>query len=129
LEGAGLFLLDSVSSDAAFTHPVQVPDGFPGSELSVPHPEGSGGLYIKLRDDPAVVNVVTLQPQPLAPTKAQSALARQPRHGSSSGPGDAASHSPALGSQPEATPAPAPAGQPPAAPATSQQVSSTTPTP
>ncbi|HTD56350.1 MAG TPA: hypothetical protein VK670_13260, partial [Silvibacterium sp.] len=129
LEGSGLFLLDSVSSDAAFTHPVQVPDGFPGSELSVPHPEGGSGLYIKLRDDPAVVNVVTLQPQPLPPTKAQSASAHQPRRGSNSGAGGSAQHSPAPSQQPAATPASAPAAQPPAAAATSQQVSSTTPRP
>jgi hypothetical protein len=38
LSGANLFLIDSVSSDAQFTHPVQVPDGFLGSALPVPHP-------------------------------------------------------------------------------------------
>ena len=78
LTGSGLFLLDSVSTDAQFTHPVQVPDGFPGNVLSVPHPEGQG-LYVKLRDDPAVVNVVTLPAVPLPPTKAQAAAARQSR--------------------------------------------------
>jgi len=60
LSGSNLFLIDSVSNDAAFTHPVQVPDGFLGSALPVPHPT-SGSLYLKLRDDPSVVNLTTLE--------------------------------------------------------------------
>ncbi|MBV8672206.1 MAG: hypothetical protein JOZ33_02120 [Acidobacteriaceae bacterium] len=127
LTGSGLFLLDSVSSDAAFTHPVQVPDGFPGSELSVPHPEGAS-LYIKLRDDPTVVDVVTLPLEPLLPSKAQSASARQSRHPSSSGAAGSAQHAPATSSEPAASPAPAPSAQEPAS-AASSQVSSTAPTP
>lgn len=124
LAGSELFLLDSVSSDAAFTNPVQVPDGFPGSELSVPHPQGDG-LYIKLRDDPTVVNVVTLQPEPLLPPKAQSASARQSHRGTSTGPDPqsaAISPAPAPRAQP-------PVGQQPATATAPQQVSSTTPTP
>jgi hypothetical protein len=58
LSGANLFLVDSVASDPQFDHPVEVPDGFPGYVLPVPHPEG-GQLYLKLRDDPSVVNQVT----------------------------------------------------------------------
>jgi len=81
LAGSALFLLDSVSSDPQFTHPVQVPDGFPGNVLSVPHPDGQG-LYVKLRDDPAVVNVVTLPAVPMPTSKGQSA-SRQTRHPSS----------------------------------------------
>ena len=123
LDGSGLFLLDSVSSDAAFTNPVQVPDGFPGSELSVPHPTG-GGLYIKLRDDPSVVNLVTLQPEPLVSAKAQSASAR--RRGA--GGGSPSQHVPAPSAQPAVTPA-STTGTPPPAAASSEQVSSTSPTP
>lgn len=59
LTGSGLFLVDAVSADQQFSHPVQVPDGFPGNILPVPHPNG-GELYVKLRDDPSVVNQVTL---------------------------------------------------------------------
>jgi hypothetical protein len=62
LSGTNLFLVDSISGDAGFSHPVQVPDGFLGSALPVPHPN-SGSLYAKLRDDPSVVNPITLQPQ------------------------------------------------------------------
>jgi hypothetical protein len=66
LSGSNLFLVDSVASDAAFAHPVEVPDGFPGYVLPVPHPEG-GQLYLKLRDDPSVVNQVTLAAEKLPP--------------------------------------------------------------
>ena len=54
-----LFLIDSVASDAAFTHTVPVPVGFAGSTLAVPRPNGTL-LYLKLRDDPAAVNTATL---------------------------------------------------------------------
>jgi hypothetical protein len=64
LSGANLFLIDSVSDDAAFTHAVQVPDGFLGAALPVPHPTG-GPLYVKLRDDPTVINPTTLETQQL----------------------------------------------------------------
>jgi hypothetical protein len=64
LSGSDLFLLDSVSSDQQFTHPVQVPEGFLGSALPVPHPAG-GPLYIKLRDDPSVSNPASLNAQQL----------------------------------------------------------------
>jgi hypothetical protein len=46
---------------------VQVPDGFPGWTLPVPRPDPTSGpngqLYVKLRDDPSVVNLVTLTAQ------------------------------------------------------------------
>jgi hypothetical protein len=66
LSGANLFLVDSISNDPEFSHSVQVPDGFLGSALPVPHPN-AGSLYAKLRDDPSVINPITLQPQLLAP--------------------------------------------------------------
>ncbi len=59
LTGANLFLVDSVSGDREFKQAVQVPEGFPGRALPVPHP-GKSGLYLKLRDDPSVVNSATL---------------------------------------------------------------------
>jgi hypothetical protein len=57
LSGAGLFLLNALSNDPAFEHAVRVPDGFPGSVLSVPHPV-DGRLFVKLRDDPSAVDLV-----------------------------------------------------------------------
>ena len=70
LTGADLFLVDAIANDPAFHHAVQVPDGFPGYALPVPHPS-DGELYVKLRDDPAVVNVATVAVDQLpAPRKA-----------------------------------------------------------
>ena len=59
LSGTNLYLIDSVASDAAFTHAVPVPVGFADSTLAVPRPNGTL-LYLKLRDDPAAVNAATL---------------------------------------------------------------------
>jgi hypothetical protein len=79
LSGSNLFLVDSVSSDPGFAHPVQVPDGFLGSALPVPHPT-SGSLYVKLRDNPAVINPMTLAMQqlPASPNELERSNARQP---------------------------------------------------
>ena len=78
LSGSNLFLVDSVSSDPKFAHPVQVPDGFPGYSMPVPHPT-DGNLYVKLRDDPTVVNLTTLGAQQLPPTVEEAARAPE-RH-------------------------------------------------
>jgi len=64
LSGSNLYLIDSLSSDSQFSHPVQVPEGFLGSALPVPHPT-AGPLYVRLRDDVAVVNVATLSARQL----------------------------------------------------------------
>jgi hypothetical protein len=65
LQGSSLYLLDSISNDPQFQQSVAVPDGFAGSSLNVPRPEGTE-LYVKLRDDRAAVNKVTL---PVLPEK------------------------------------------------------------
>jgi hypothetical protein len=62
LEGSGLYLLDAVSNDPQFQQSTPVPDGFAGSELTVPHPKGQE-LYVKLRDDPSAVNRLQLPVQ------------------------------------------------------------------
>jgi hypothetical protein len=59
LTGSNLFLVESVSGDPEFKDAVQVPVGFPGRALPVPHP-GKSRLYLKLRDDPSVINSATL---------------------------------------------------------------------
>ena len=77
LTGTDLFLLDSVSNDVEFEPSVQVPDGFAGSALNVPHPV-HGILYVKLRDNPSVVNQVTqaeLRPSPAPTGKHSEAIA------------------------------------------------------
>jgi hypothetical protein len=78
LSGTNLYLIDSVSGDAKFTDPTQVPESFLGYALPVPHPN-AGALYIKLRDNPTVINPVTLSAQqmPATPADADRAQVRQ----------------------------------------------------
>ena len=59
LSGTNLFLIDSVASDPQFTHTTPVPVGFMNSKISVPRPNGTL-LYIKLRDDPSLVDTIIL---------------------------------------------------------------------
>jgi hypothetical protein len=79
LSGSNLFLIDSVASDPQFLNPVQVPDGFLGSALPVPHPT-SGALYLRLRDDPNVINLSTLTADqiPDSPDDMARSESRQP---------------------------------------------------
>ncbi len=76
LSGSNLYLIDSIAADARFTAPVEVPEGFLGSALPVPHP-GGGGLYVKLRDNPSVANPITLTAQQ-APAPAAAPTADRP---------------------------------------------------
>jgi len=122
LSGSNLFLVDSVASDPAFANPVQVPDGFPGYVLPVPHPEG-GQLYVKLRDDPSVVNQVTLAAERLPPPPGEPQHPRAAYHE-----GEAAPAPGAAGQTGDATASPAQPepgtpkdGKPGAEPANPQQ--------
>ncbi|WP_158749152.1 hypothetical protein [Acidobacterium sp. S8] len=76
LTGTNLFLLDAVASDAGFGQSMQVPDGFAGNTLQVPHPVG-GSLFVKLRDDPSAVNTVVL-PAKVLPQQASAHAPTQP---------------------------------------------------
>ena len=78
LSGTNLFLVDSLDADQAFRRPVTVPDGFPGGVLPVPHP-GAGPLYVRLRDDPAVINRASLAARELPASPDEAALA-EARH-------------------------------------------------
>jgi hypothetical protein len=64
LAGSGLYFIDSIATDADFTNPVRVPEGFVGTSLTVPAPTGAV-YYLRLRDDPSAVNTVTLPAGPL----------------------------------------------------------------
>ena len=79
LSGSNLYLVDSLSNDRGFAHPVQVPDGFLGAALPVPHPT-AGSLYVRLRDDPSVINPTSFEVRELPPTPKDPArsAARQP---------------------------------------------------
>ena len=71
LTGSSLYLIDSVSADAQFTKPAIVPDGFLGSAMPVPHPL-TGTLYVKLRDNPQIVNPTALAVQAIPPAPAET---------------------------------------------------------
>jgi hypothetical protein len=108
LVGTNLFLIDSVADTPASKHPGSVPDGFLGSALPVPHPNG-GPLYVRLRDNPQVANPMTMPVQQL-PVAADDAGRTAARHTANTDPGappDTAAAAP--------SPAPAPAPAPPAA--------------
>jgi hypothetical protein len=64
LTGSDLFLIDSVSASESDAQAVKVPEGFVGTSISVPPPTGAA-YYIRLRDDPAAVDEVTLPAGPL----------------------------------------------------------------
>ena len=59
LNGDKLFLLQSVSTDPDFVNSVAVPEGFVEDVLTIPMPKAKT-LYIKLRDDPATVDVAVV---------------------------------------------------------------------
>ncbi len=59
LIGAELFLIDSVAADPDFKHTVSIPIGFAETSVNVPRVDGPP-VYVKLRDDPSMVNKVTL---------------------------------------------------------------------
>jgi hypothetical protein len=65
LTGTGLYLIDSIATDPAFTNPTRVPDGFVGTALTVPPPSGEL-YYLRLRDDPTPTDTITLPSGPLA---------------------------------------------------------------
>jgi hypothetical protein len=69
LTGSGLYLVDSIATDDAFTTPTTVPEGFIGTTLSLPRPAKTG-FFLRLRDDPTSANLVTL---PILPQPAISA--------------------------------------------------------
>ena len=75
LDGSNLFLANAVASTTDFANPTQVPPDFTGTQLIVPHPTG-GVLYVKLRDDPATVQTLSLPVTPIYVPSAETAAAR-----------------------------------------------------
>jgi hypothetical protein len=55
LEGSDLFLISAISATQSFKEPVTVAEGFAGSSINVPRPNGTL-LYLKLRDAPGTIN-------------------------------------------------------------------------
>jgi hypothetical protein len=64
LFGNSLYFIDSIATDEAFTNPTRVPEGFVGSSIDVQPPTGAA-YYLRLRDDPATIDTVTLPAGPL----------------------------------------------------------------
>jgi hypothetical protein len=64
LAGTGLYFVDSIATDEAFTNPTRVPEGFVGTSIPVPPPTGAA-YYLRLRDDPAAIDTLTLPAGPL----------------------------------------------------------------
>jgi len=75
LSGANLFLADSISATPDFANPTEVPQDFTGTQLTVPHPV-NGVLYVKLRDDPATVQTLTLPVTLVSPAESRAAAAQ-----------------------------------------------------
>jgi hypothetical protein len=81
LTGSSLFLIDSIAADANFTNSVSVPEGYADLTLTVPHPDATKTLYLKLRDDPSAINTAqagsaaesSLQTSSAAPVTSPSA--------------------------------------------------------
>ena len=65
ISGNDLFLVDEVAGDSSFNNPEEVPLGFAGDSIPVPHPADNRTVFVKLRDDPDAVFTVT-SPTPLS---------------------------------------------------------------
>ena len=72
LTGTNLFLAASIAATPDFDNATDVPAEFTGTQLSVPHP-ANGVLYLKLRDDPATVQTLTLPVLPANPAGSAAA--------------------------------------------------------
>jgi hypothetical protein len=92
LTGTNLFLAASIAATSEFENAIDVAPEFAGTQLNVPHP-ANGVLFVKLRDDPATVQTLTL---PILPVSQTGAAAAQTQHA-------------AVQSRPGAAPPPAPA--------------------
>jgi hypothetical protein len=73
LTGSSLFLIDSIAADPDFSNSVSVPEGYADLTITVPHPDATKTLYVKLRDDPTAIN--TAQPLSASELSQQSAAA------------------------------------------------------
>jgi hypothetical protein len=77
LTGTNLFLASSIGATADLNNATDVPPDFTGTQLSLPHP-ANGTLYLKLRDDPATVQTLTLPVTPMSQSAAQAPAAQAP---------------------------------------------------
>lgn len=76
LSGSDLFLALAIAATPSFDDFTNVPPQFTGEQIEVPHP-ANGVLYLKLRDDPATVQTLTLPVTPM-PAAASAPPAAKP---------------------------------------------------
>jgi hypothetical protein len=74
LTGTNLFLLSNIGATPDLDDAVDVPVDFTGTQLSLPRP-ANGTLYLKLRDDPDTVQMLTL---PITPANAANQASAPP---------------------------------------------------
>jgi len=77
LSGTNLFLAASIAATQDFANSTEVPSDFTGTQLAVPHPS-SGVLYLRLRDDPATVQTLSLPVTPLGTPAVQPTAVQLP---------------------------------------------------
>jgi hypothetical protein len=111
LVGTDLFLLQQVGIDAQLANAVTVPEGFGDTTLNVPRPNGT--LYLKLRDDPSVVNTAVL---PVTAEPSQSAAVAPLADPAKAAPADQPESKPSQQTTPGANATVPPATAPPVAP-------------
>ncbi|HEV2576206.1 MAG TPA: hypothetical protein VGU25_03240 [Acidobacteriaceae bacterium] len=97
LSGSSLYLIASISPDPAFDNPANVPDGYTGSTLSVPHPAAAGTLFLKLRDDPNPIDAANIPIPTPAPSPRATTTARLHRPSEHSSAASQATHTAAAG--------------------------------
>jgi hypothetical protein len=76
LTGTSLFLIEAIAANADFTNSISVPEGYADLTLTVPHPDSTKTLYVKLRDDPTAIN--TAQAAPAVDASQESATTPPP---------------------------------------------------
>jgi hypothetical protein len=113
LTGSNLYLVDSFSTDPSFASPTPVPEGFVGTNVALPRPPDTT-FYVRLRDDPAATDQVTLPilPQPEPPVPQVKRPSEAPAPAPTPGP-----PAPAIPIPLETPPSPAPQQPQPSSPA------------
>ena len=104
LAGSNLFLASAFSATLDFAAPVEVSLEYTEAQITVPRPT-NGVLYMKLRDDPGVVQTITLPVTPVGAPETKTPAA--PASPTASAVPEPASSSPAVPQEgaPEAVPA------------------------
>jgi hypothetical protein len=96
LNGSNLFLAATVSATPEFENPVEIPPDFTGTQLAVPHTV-NGVLYLKLRDDPATVQSLTLPVLPMVQSPVAAPIPQPGATQETPQPGAGAETTPATG--------------------------------